>query len=200
RSYQASTRNLQPLEEHTVYPDEHCTSASRVTKGTQRDSNRNKNKTQKTSKAQGYYPSSPADGQALAYADGACSGNPGPSGLGAVLLIGDQQWELSEYLGKGTNNIAELTAILRVAEASVTHGMHLDLYTDSSYAIGVLSKGWKAKANQSLVAETRSAIQALKSVKLHHVRGHAGVLLNERADELARSAVETCSTKPWLCS
>jgi ribonuclease HI len=137
-------------------------------------------------------------GAVVAYADGACSGNPGPAGLGVVLLDGDRREELSEYLGTGTNNIAELTAILRVAErlrGAPARPVHI--YTDSSYAIGLLSKGWKAKANQALVAEVRAALRRLAAVTLHYVPGHAGVPLNERADALARQAVQTRRTTPW---
>ena len=62
------------------------------------------------------------------------------------------------------------------------------VHTDSQYAIGVLQKGWKAKANQDLVARTKKLVAA-RSARLVYVPGHAGVPLNERADELARQAV-----------
>src|SRR5690606_17377311 len=103
-------------------------------------------------------PTAPAEGESLAYADGACSGNPGPAGLGVVLIEGDARRELSEYLGRATNNVAELMAILRVAEAVTDKDRPLHIYTDSSYAIGVLTKGWKAKANVELVAQVRLAL------------------------------------------
>jgi ribonuclease HI len=138
------------------------------------------------------------EGAVVVYADGACSGNPGPAGVGVVVVDGDRRAELSEYLGIGTNNIAELTAILRAAER-VCGGpaRQVHIYTDSSYAIGVLSKGWRAKANQRLVADVQAALRKLAAVTLHHVPGHAGVPLNERADELARLAVQTRRTIPW---
>lgn len=131
----------------------------------------------------------------VAYADGACSGNPGPAGLGVVLLDGDERVELSEYLGDGlTNNIAELTAVLRVLEA--TDGSRPVLvHTDSQYTIGVVQKGWKAKANTELVAELRAALAGRTGVRLQYVPGHAGVLLNERADALAREAVRERTTR-----
>jgi ribonuclease HI len=73
----------------------------------------------------------------------------------------------------------------------------LRVFTDSNYSIGVLTKGWKAKANQELVAEVKNALARLDDVRLFHVPGHAGVELNERADQLAVAAVESRSTSGW---
>jgi len=123
------------------------------------------------------------------YADGACSGNPGPAGLGVVVLDGDSRIELSEYLGHGTNNIAELTAILRALVETADAERPLLIHTDSSYSIGVLQKGWKAKANQELIARLREVLRGRPGTRLVYVPGHAGVLWNERADALARDAV-----------
>jgi ribonuclease HI len=95
-----------------------------------------------------------------------------------------------EYLGSATNNIAELTAILRAAEL-VPEGAAAVVHTDSQYSIGVLTKGWKAKANQELVAGVKSALATRKGWRLVYVPGHSGVPLNERADALARQAVQT---------
>ncbi|WP_437877329.1 ribonuclease HI [Sorangium sp. So ce513] len=129
------------------------------------------------------------EGAVVVYADGACSGNPGPSGLGVVVIDGGRRIELSEYLGTGTNNIAELMAILRALE-EVEPGRPIVIHTDSQYSIGVLQKGWKAKANVALVASLREALQSRRPpARLVYVPGHAGVLLNERADALAREAV-----------
>ena len=92
------------------------------------------------------------------YADGACSGNPGPAGLGIYLKSPEGiEYNGSEYLGEGTNNVAELTAILRAAEL-VPLGAAAVLRTDSQYSIGVVQKGWKAKANQELVAKVKTAL------------------------------------------
>lgn len=132
----------------------------------------------------------PAAGQVVAYADGACTGNPGPAGLGVMIVDGKKRIELSEYLGEGTNNIAELTAILRAVK-EIPADVTMTVYTDSQYAIGVLQKGWKAKANQELVADVKRALAERKKTKLVYVPGHSGVSGNERADELAREAVRT---------
>ena len=72
------------------------------------------------------------------------------------------------------------------------------IYTDSQYAIGVLTKGWKAKANVELVARVRAALKQLKDVELHYVRGHSGVPLNERADALAVDAVQKRESSGWV--
>jgi ribonuclease HI len=128
------------------------------------------------------------------WTDGACSGNPGPMGIGVVVIDGDARRELGEYLGSGTNNIAELVAIERgIALASeLTRGDRarpLRVYSDSSYAIGLLEKGWKAKANQELVARIRQSVAACPRLTFVKVAGHAGVPENERCDVLARQAI-----------
>jgi ribonuclease HI len=128
------------------------------------------------------------------WTDGACSGNPGPMGIGVVVLDGGTRKELGEYLGIGTNNIAELVAIERglAVAFELTKGdpnRPMRVYSDSSYAIGLLDKGWKAKANQELVARIRKAITVHRHLAFVKVSGHAGVPENERCDELARRAV-----------
>jgi ribonuclease HI len=131
---------------------------------------------------------SAAGGAVEIWTDGACSGNPGPMGIGVVVIDGPKRREKGEYLGVGTNNIAELTAIGRGIELAGDGGRRMRVYTDSSYAIGVLSKGWKAKANQELIAQLKRQIAPL-DVEFVKVAGHAGVPENERCDELARDAV-----------
>ncbi len=130
----------------------------------------------------------------IVYTDGACTGNPGPAGLGAVIMDGDGREELSEYLGAGTNNIAELSAILRALEVLDTDDARarpIRIHTDSSYSIGVLTKNWKAKANQELIAKLRDLAAKFRYLQFVKVKGHSGVPENERADELARQAIET---------
>ena len=148
------------------------------------------------------------------WTDGACSGNPGPMGIGVVVLNDGDRKEIGEYLGIGTNNIAELTAIERglevvaeitkagKAEARAASGLNsgtakdtagrmrrVRVYSDSGYAIGLLEKGWKAKANQELVARLRKRVAAVPNLEFVKVPGHAGVPENERCDELARVAI-----------
>jgi ribonuclease HI len=125
------------------------------------------------------------------WTDGACSGNPGPMGIGIVAIDGGKRKEVGEYLGVGTNNIAELTAIERALDVAGKDAAsrRIRIYTDSAYSIGVLSKGWKAKANQALIARIRDRLTVLPDVEFVKVSGHAGVPENERCDELARNAI-----------
>jgi len=136
----------------------------------------------------------PVAGAIEIWTDGACSGNPGPMGIGVVVIDGGVRREHGEYLGSGTNNIAELVAIERgiaiaVEVAGGDRERPLRVYSDSSYSIGLLEKGWKAKANQELVARIRKAVAACPRIAFVKVAGHAGVPENERCDELARVAI-----------
>jgi ribonuclease HI len=136
--------------------------------------------------------SGPAANPIVIYTDGACTGNPGPAGIGVVILDGKQRQEISEYLGQGTNNIAELTAIERALEAVVAQARERPVlvHSDSSYAIGLLSKGWKAKANTDLVSRIRGLARHFSDLRFVKVRGHSGVAENERCDVLARTAID----------
>lgn len=186
--YSASVRNLKStdggIEPDSSFVVAEDASAGKDSKG-KKKSSKKKSATSKTPP-----PTVPKEGEALAYCDGACSGNPGPCGLGAVIRVGGKERVLSEYLGSGTNNIAELTAIQRVAEGMEDPSVPLTIYTDSSYSIGVLTKGWKAKKNIELIASVKEALARLSKVNLEHVKGHAGMILNELADALAVQAVE----------
>jgi len=130
-------------------------------------------------------------GAIVAWTDGACSGNPGPAGLGAVLIEAHQRTEISGWIGEATNNIAELRAIEEALNHIPDAAMPVDLYTDSSYSIGVLTKGWKAKANKELIERIRGVVRQFTNLQMHWVKGHVGTEENECADELARRAVET---------
>lgn len=134
-------------------------------------------------------PGAVPEGAWKVFADGACSGNPGPAGLGIHMVSPDgTAHDGFEYLGEATNNVAELTAILRAAEL-LPAGVDAVVHTDSQYSIGVLTKGWKAKANQALITQVKAALAQRKGWRIVYVPGHAGVPGNERADELAREAV-----------
>jgi ribonuclease HI len=187
RRYQARADNLEVVDA-TPLPDDTCAPAEAVSKPEAAA----KGAAAKAGAAG--KPVAAPPGAVIAYADGACSGNPGPSGLGVVVIDGPTRVELSEYLGQGTNNIAELTAVLR-ALGEVPRERAMMIYTDSQYTIGVVQKGWKAKANQDLVAELRKVLATRPSTQLAYVPGHAGVVLNERADALAREAVTERKTR-----
>ena len=131
------------------------------------------------------------------YTDGACSGNPGPGGWGALLTFGEHEKELCGGEAETTNNRMELQAAIEALEA-LTRSCEVDLWTDSQYVKGGITgwihgwkkNGWKT-ANKKPVknAELWQALDnALKrhKVEWHWVKGHAGHEGNERADELAR--------------
>jgi ribonuclease HI len=123
------------------------------------------------------------------YTDGASSGNPGPSGIGVLLLYGSHEKEVSRYIGIATNNIAELEAI-RVGLSLIKNpALPVRVYTDSSYALGLLTKGWKARKNQELVANIRKMLTAFKDILFVKVKGHSGDEGNERVDGLATDAI-----------
>lgn len=123
------------------------------------------------------------------YTDGASSGNPGPAGIGVVLQCGAQRKEISEYIGRATNNIAELLAIQKGLAAVKNTRLPVRVYTDSSYAFGVLTLNWKPKKNNDIIGAIRRSMAAFSDLKLIKVRGHHGVVENERADALATSAI-----------
>jgi ribonuclease HI len=186
RAYRAAERNLE-LVPGAVLADDHCAPAGAEPV---------QSKTAKAATAD-LPPAVHDPDTIIAYTDGACSGNPGPCGLGVVLTTPKGRKELSEYLGHGTNNIAELTAIQRALQGVEDPTAAMIVHTDSQYAIGVLKKGWKAKANQELIVAIKACMKPFTRLSFVYVRGHAGIPLNERADELARQAVSAQATTPW---
>ncbi len=123
------------------------------------------------------------------YTDGASSGNPGPSGIGVLLRYGDHEKEVSRYIGIATNNIAELEAIRLGLSLIRNPALPVRVYTDSSYALGLLAKGWKATKNKALVASLRKMISQFKDILFVKVKGHSGDEGNERVDGLATAAI-----------
>jgi len=181
KAYRAAVRNLELAPGAKVHPDETCAPV---------DGSAGAGRAARAATPHAV----PADAW-IAYTDGACSGNPGPAGSGVVIVApGGKMHEGLEYLGEATNNVAELTAILRAVEWIPPDAKAIVVHTDSQYAIGVLQKGWKAKANGELVAHAKRVV-AERKAKLVYVPGHQGVALNERADELAREAVTSRSSR-----
>lgn len=136
-------------------------------------------------------PSAPPDDETIViYTDGACSGNPGPAGIGVLVERPDQTIEISEFIGSGTNNIAELSAILRALQTLRAEDGEraIHLYTDSGWSLGVLIGGWKAKANLELLDQIKAELDKYPRIELLKVRGHAGHAGNEEADRLATQA------------
>lgn len=135
------------------------------------------------------------------YTDGACSGNPGPGGWGAVLRWRDSERELFGGERDTTNNRMELMAAIQALE-SLKRPMRVRVYTDSIYVRDGITqwlpawkaRGWKTAAkkpvkNQDLWQRLEAAMQP-HAVEWHWVKGHAGHPQNERADELARRGAD----------
>lgn len=136
-------------------------------------------------------PKEPADENTIViYTDGACSGNPGPAGIGVFMQRPATTLEISEYIGSGTNNIAELTAILRALEQikEDEQELRIHLYTDSGWSLGVLIGGWKAKTNLELIGSIKTQMERVPNLELLKIKGHAGHPGNEEADRLATQA------------
>ncbi len=134
------------------------------------------------------------------YTDGACSGNPGPGGWGAILRYNGVEKELSGGAAETTNNRMELIAAIEALEA-LKRPAKVRLYTDSTYVKDGITKwihGWKTKGwktankkpvkNEDLWRRLEEAL-ARHEVEWHWVRGHSGHPENERADALARAGM-----------
>ena len=135
------------------------------------------------------------------FTDGACKGNPGPGGWGAIMKYGDHVKELNGYSSKTTNNIMEITAVIEALK-SLTRPCAIILTTDSNYVKNGITqwihnwkkKGWKT-AYKKPVKNKECWLQLDIEVQRHKiewkwVKGHSGHPENERADELANEAVD----------
>ncbi|MBX9945807.1 MAG: ribonuclease HI [Reyranella sp.] len=134
------------------------------------------------------------------FTDGACSGNPGPGGWGAILRIGTREKELSGGDPATTNNRMELMAAIAGLEA-LQRPCKVGLFTDSTYVRDGVTKwikgwkknGWKTADKKPVknidLWQRLDAAQAAHKVDWHWVRGHSGHPENERADALARAAI-----------
>ncbi|MCL2702682.1 MAG: ribonuclease HI [Defluviitaleaceae bacterium] len=136
------------------------------------------------------------------YTDGACSGNPGPGGYGAVLLYKTAKKEINGGFTLTTNNRMELLAAITALEL-LKEPCEINLYSDSRYLVDGITKGWalrwrqngwmrnnKEKALNSDLWERLLTLLSQHSARLIWVKGHASNELNNRCDELARAAIE----------
>ncbi len=140
-------------------------------------------------------------GEVTIYTDGACSGNPGPGGWGALLKFGDRQREMLGGEKETTNNKMELMAAIASLEA-LKRPCKVKLYTDSNYVKngittwihGWKKNGWKTAAKKPVKNADlwKALLEAVNrhDVSWHWVKGHAGDPGNEKADELARLGME----------
>lgn len=137
------------------------------------------------------------------YTDGACSGNPGKGGYGAVMLYGNHRRELSAGYELTTNNRMEALAVIEALE-TLKEPCQVNLYSDSKYVVDSIEKGWvkKWQANGWMRNKKEKAVNVdlwkrmLELIEIHEVKfiwvkGHADNVENERCDELARNAILT---------
>lgn len=142
--------------------------------------------------------------QVTIYTDGACSGNPGPGGWGAVLIYGEHCKEISGACPETTNQRMELQAVIEGLKALKVQGWEVLVHTDSAYLVNAFTQGWLDKwqqngwknsrkeevANQDLWKELLK-LGTLNRINYIKVKGHAGDAWNERCDVLAREAIKT---------
>ena len=137
------------------------------------------------------------------YTDGACSGNPGPGGWGAILMHNENKKELSGGIKDTTNNIMEITAVLEDLKA-LKFPCEVDIYSDSAYVVNCfnqgwiynwLKKGWKTASGENVknkeLWEELYNLTKVHNVTFHKVKGHADNEYNNRCDELARNAIKS---------
>lgn len=121
------------------------------------------------------------------YTDGSSKGNPGPSGVGIVLLCNGRMREISKPIGKATNNQAEMRAVIEgISVLTIPAQTRLTLYTDSQLIEGLLTKEWKAKLNKKLADQMYKSASKCSEIKVIKVKGHSEDELNNRADALAK--------------
>ena len=137
----------------------------------------------------------------IIYTDGACSGNPGPGGWGAVLIYGENRKEISGGSRETTNNIMEMTAVLEALKA-LKNDCEVELYSDSAYVVNAFNDKWidnwkkngwinskkEVVKNKELWQELDELVKKYK-VKFNKVKGHSTDEINNRCDELARSEI-----------
>ena len=136
----------------------------------------------------------------ILYTDGACSGNPGKGGWGAILFYGDIKKELSGGEAQTTNNRMELTAVIKGLEA-LKEPCIVDIYSDSAYVVNAFlqgwitnwqNNGWRSSKGQVLNIDLWKRLLDLcksHSVSWHKVKGHADNEYNNRCDALARGEI-----------
>lgn len=130
------------------------------------------------------------------YSDGACKGNPGVGGWGAVLIYGETEKEINGYAANTTNNRMELSAVIEALKI-LKRPCEIVIYTDSQYVKrgmtewlpGWLQKNWKNVKNPDLWQELME-LSKQHQIDWQWVRGHNGDKYNERADQLANLAIE----------
>lgn len=136
------------------------------------------------------------------YTDGACSGNPGPGGWGAILMFQDMKKEISGGKKETTNNVMELTAVIEALKL-LKYPCHVNLYSDSAYVVNAFVQKWivnwqknnwktsnKEDVKNKELWQELLDLTSIHTVKFIKVKGHADNEFNNRCDELARNAIK----------
>ncbi len=137
------------------------------------------------------------------YTDGACSGNPGPGGWGAILMYKDYKKEISGGMKNTTNNVMELTAVIEALKL-LKFPCNVKLYSDSAYVVNAFLQNWvknwqknswktsdkKDVKNKELWQEL-IALTKIHNIEFIKVKGHSDNEFNNRCDEMARNAIKT---------
>lgn len=136
------------------------------------------------------------------YTDGACSGNPGPGGWGAILMYGDKKKEISGGKKDTTNNVMEITAVLEGLKM-LKYPCEVTIYSDSAYVVNCFTQGWiynwkkngwktssKDPVKNKELWEELYELTKVHRVAFQKVKGHSDNVYNNRCDELARKAIK----------
>ncbi|MCR8660071.1 ribonuclease HI [Paenibacillus endoradicis] len=141
--------------------------------------------------------------EVMIYTDGACSGNPGPGGYGAILFFGEHRKEISGGQRDSTNNRMEILAVIKALEV-LKEKCQVTVYSDSAYVVNCFQKGWifgwmrngwmnskkQPVENQDLWKQLWQLMQQHR-VEYVKVKGHSDNEFNNRCDELARAAIRS---------
>ena len=139
----------------------------------------------------------------IIYTDGACSGNPGPGGWGAILMYKGAKKEISGAMKNTKNNIMEITAVLEALKCLKVES-DVQVYSDSAYVVNAfkqgwiynwIKKGWKTAGGESVknkeLWQELYALTKKHTVEFIKVKGHSDNEFNNRCDEMARNAIDT---------
>lgn len=137
------------------------------------------------------YPDDVPQNTIVVYTDGGASPNPGPAGAAFLMMYGGHSLEVWEYLEHATNNVAELTAVLRALEHVKNKKIPVLLYSDSGYVLGLLNETMKLTKNRDLIEKIQVLRKQFAHLEALKVKAHVGVACNEHVDKLVTLARDT---------
>lgn len=123
------------------------------------------------------------------WVDGSTYGNPGPSGIGILMKYKGSIKEIKEYIGVATIHTTELKAIERSLDLVKDKSIPINIFSDSKYAVYVLTERWTAHNNTYLIDNLKNKMHGFNNISFIKVLAHSGITENERVDQLAKEAV-----------